>query len=116
MLAGILFLDLTLFLAMRNKVEFQTRSILVLLAILIPAMWRLVLFQNYEDSSVFVSGEITWWAIAAAIGLPLAIFLPKIDWFKKLFEGIAERCIVFLYIYLPISFISLIFVFARNIY
>jgi hypothetical protein len=79
-------------------------------------MWRLYLFQAYQDSSVFVSGEAVWWIVTAVIGVPLAIIAPKVIWLKNFFEGVAERTSIFLYIYLPLSFISLITVLVRNIY
>ena len=115
-LAGVLILEFTLFLALKNKEEFQARSILAVLVVLISSMLRLALFQTYEDIDAFLSGELIWWAITLPLGLLLAVIAPKNKRVRNILEGIAERATVFLYIYLPLSFISLIVVIARNIY
>ena len=114
-LAGVLFLEFTLFLALKNKDEFQSRSILVILVVLVSAMLRLALFQTYEDIDAFLSGELMWWAITLPLGMLIAAFAPKIIWVRKILGSIAERTTVFLYIYLPLSFISLLVVIVRNI-
>ena len=114
-LTGVLFLEFTLFLALRNKEEFQARSILIVLVMLISSMLRLALFQTYEDIEAFLSGELMWWAITLPLGMLVAMFVPKSKRVRNILEGIAERAIVFLYIYLPLSFISLIVVIARNL-
>jgi hypothetical protein len=115
-LVGVLFLDLTLFLALKNKEEFQSRSILTVLVVLITSLFRLISFKGYQDIQGFLSGELTWWVIALLLGLALAVIAPKNKWVRKIFEGIAERSIIFLYIYLPLSLISLIVVVFRNIF
>jgi hypothetical protein len=114
-LAGVLFLESTLFLALRKRDEFQSRSILVVLVVLISFMLRLALFQTFEDIEGFLSGELIWWAITLPLGMLLAVFAPKSRKVRNILEGIAEHTTVFLYIYLPLSFISLIVVIARNL-
>ena len=114
-LTGVFFLEFTLFLALRNRDEFQARSILVVLVVLISSMSRLALFQTYEDIEAFLSGELIWWAITLPSGMLLAVFASKSKIIRNILEGIAERTTVFLYIYLPLSFISLIVVIARNL-
>ena len=115
-LMGVMFLEFTLFFALRGDREgFQSRSILVILVVLISSMLRLVLYKTYEDVGAFLSGELMWWAVTISLGLLIAVFAPKIIWVRKILDGIAERATVFLYIYLPLSLISLIVVIARNI-
>ena len=115
-LTGVLFLEFTLFLTLKNREEFQARSILVILVVLISSMLRLALFQTYEDIGAYLSNELIWWAITLPLGMLLAVFAPKSKRIRNILEGIAERAIIFLYIYLPLSFISLIVVIVRNIY
>ncbi len=114
-LAVVLFLNLTLFLALKNREEFQSRSILLVLVVLSSSMLRLHLFQSYEDPGLILSGEVTWWMVTIPLALVTAILLPKSDRIRKAVEGLAERAIVFLYIYLPLSLISLVTVIIRNI-
>jgi hypothetical protein len=115
-LAGVLVLDLTLFLALQNAEEFQSRSIIVVLTVLISSAVRLILFPDYEDISGFLNGESTWWAISLPLGFLVAVGVSKIQWARKILDGIAERAVVFLYIYLPLSLVSLLVVLIRNLY
>jgi hypothetical protein len=115
-LAVVLFLDLTLFLALRNMKEFQSRSILVVLVVLISFMLRLNMFQSYDDIQLFLSGEMTWWAITLPLALITAVIVPRNKWIRRVIETIADRATVFLYIYLPLSLVSLVTVLIRNIY
>jgi len=116
MLAGVLFLDLTFFLAFRNMEEFQPRSILLALGILISSGLRLILFPDYEDIDSFLQGESTWWMIALPLALIVAVAGSKTRWVRKVIVVVAERTTIFLYIYLPLSLISLLVVFIRNLY
>jgi len=34
---------------------------------------------------------------------------------SKVVESLADRCIIFLYFYLPLSFVSMVFIFVRNV-
>ena len=115
-LLGLLFLDYTIFLLLRNKEEFQLRSLLITVILLGSSMWRLVLFQEYSNVSAFVGGELTWWAVTITLGLPIAIFVPKVAIIRKIMRAFVDRTVIFLYVYLPLSFISLIVVIIRNIY
>ncbi|MDD2921509.1 MAG: hypothetical protein PHQ36_04415 [Anaerolineales bacterium] len=114
-LAGVSFLEFTLFLFLKNKEEILPRSILAALILLGTAMWRLVLFQDYVDSAAFVSGELKWWLLTFAVGAPAVIFAAKIKWIKKILEGLADRALVFLYIYLPLTALAIVVVIIRNI-
>ncbi len=115
-LAGILLLNFTIFLFLKNREEFQSRSIILATILLGTSMLRLALFQNYEDINAFLSGELLWWAIAIPLGLILAVFAPRIKMVRSILEGFAERATVFVYIYIPLSLISLIVVLIRNLY
>jgi hypothetical protein len=115
LLTGVLALDFMFFLALRNMEEFQSRSILVVLCVLVSSMFRLILFPDYEEIASFLSGELTWWVTVLLPGLAIAAAASKVRWLRKILDGIAERAIVFLYIYLPLSFISLPVVLIRNL-
>jgi len=114
-LAVMLLLELTVFFIFMNKDEMQTRPTLLFIFILGSAMWRLLLFQNYQAASAFVEGETLWWAITLALAFPGAMFLAKIKFIQKAVEAFAERATVFLYIYLPLGLVSLIVISIRNI-
>jgi hypothetical protein len=115
-LAGILFLDLTLFLALRNMEEFQSRSIFLFLVVASSSMFRLASFQDYGAIEAFLSGEATWWLVVFSLGMAISVAASKIKWVRNFLEAIAERTVVFLYIYIPLSLVSLVIVVVRNIY
>jgi hypothetical protein len=114
-LAGILLLDLTLFFVWKNVGEFQSRSILLFLCIAASSVFRLASFGDYGAINFFLTAEGAWWLTTFLLGLIVSALAPKIHWVRLVLDGLAERLIIFLYIYIPLSFISLIIVFFRNI-
>lgn len=114
-LFGLFFLNYTIFVSLKNREEFQARSFLTALVLLASSMQRLILFQEYSDVAAFVSGEFTWWITTITIGLPLVILIPKIKKVRDLIRNLADRATIFLYVYLPLSFISILIIIIRNI-
>ena len=112
LLAGVVFLDYLIFFKMRDKSEFQSRAVLMTIAILTCLILRLYLYGGLEDSPVFLSSDLAWWA-ATFVVLPLAALASKLGWTRKLLEGLAEKSSIFLYIYLPLTLISLVIVILR---
>jgi len=108
-------MEYTIFLPLKNKDEFQARSIFAAAIFLASSMWRLIQFQEYSDTSAFVSGEMQWWLYTAAIALPISVLAPKIAWVRGALQEAADRLSIFLYVYLPLSLISLIVVIIRNV-
>lgn len=115
LLTGILLLEFTLFIGLRNKAEFQPRAVLVALFFLASIMVRLYLFQGYEEVDDFIAGESTWWTIIIPFCLFFSVLGAKIKWLGKLLTSFSDQAVVFLYIYIPLSLFSLIAVLLRNI-
>jgi len=114
-LVGVLLLEFTIFIPLKNKDEFQARSILVVSAVLFSSMMRLLLYKSFESSGAFIDGELRWWIVTVFLGLSLAVFAPKYKMIRNVLESIAERFSVFLYVYIPLSLISIVVVIVRNI-
>jgi hypothetical protein len=114
-MAGVLLLEFTIFVPLKAKEEFQARSILIVLVVLASSMTRLLLFKSFEASATFIDGELPWWIVTVLIGLFLVVFIPRIKMLRGILEGIAERVSIFLYIYIPLSLLSIIVVVIRNI-
>lgn len=115
MLAGVVLADYLLFFMLRDMTEFQSRAIVIAAAALLCSVIRLYLFSGYEDSAEFISSEFKWWAIAAAVGLPLAVLFSKVGRLRGFIEGFSERTSLFLYFYLALSGVSLAIVLVRNL-
>jgi hypothetical protein len=115
LLVLVLLLEMTVFI-LANKEKFQSRAITIVVTLLGSLMLRLSLFPAYEDVGVFVSGELIWWALTFLLGLALILVVQKTGPIRNLLNGFASRAVVFLYIYIPLSFIALVIVVFRNVY
>ncbi|MBI3153687.1 MAG: hypothetical protein HYZ21_16275 [Chloroflexi bacterium] len=71
----------------------------------------------YAQTTTFeVLANINTWGIFFAICTVILLLLGEVSQFvARVVETMADRCIVFLYIYLPASFISYIIIFVRNL-
>lgn len=61
-------------------------------------------------------GNINWWIVMFAISA--LILLGVGEWFQKfgkLVESLSDRCIIFLYFYLPLTFLSMVAIIFRNL-
>jgi hypothetical protein len=96
--------------------DFRSRTVMYILVLLTSSVIRLYNSRGYESITKFLDGEGMWWVgtFLAAIGMALAA--PRIAWLRSVLEGFADRAIIFLYIYLPLSLISLVIVVMRNIF
>lgn len=114
-LTGVLLLEFTIFFPLKSKEEFQSRSILVVFFLLASSATRLLIYQSLESSEAFVSGELIWWVLTLLLGISSAVAISKSKKFRGVVEALAERMIVLLYIYMPLSFLALLVVLVRNI-
>ncbi|MFZ5909492.1 MAG: hypothetical protein ACOYYU_05705 [Chloroflexota bacterium] len=67
-----------------------------------PSMW--------ED---FLHGQWLWWGLTVLLAIALSFFLSRIGWLRKGIEGLADRLVIFLYIYLPLTALSFVVLLAR---
>ena len=79
----------------------------------------LVAVQRYLSAIITIQGfppGLARSAILYVAGIVVLVFLAsRIKFFLKVMEVIANRAVIFLYILIPLSFISLLVVFIRNI-
>lgn len=107
----------------------------VLMSIILPAKWfytrfeskgvllvslglgyLLYLNQNLYGLDYFPLELVSWMPVVAIAILVLVFALDRIDFLCKILLEIANRLVVFLYILIPISLISLSIVLIRNIF
>lgn len=106
---------------------------LILLCLLLPEKW---FFNRFSTKGVFLSililasifayGQyyraeslsllLQKTLLAGLVFLILTYLLDEIQFVSRLFEGIANRAVVFLYLFLPITAISVLTVFLRNLF
>ena len=114
LLGAVLFVEMTIFFFFGRRNEFQARAISITLLLFVSIILRLTLLNKYGDMEAFVAGEMIWWGIVFVVAFLFGVLLPKIAWLSKALQYIADRAIIFLYIYIPLSFISLVVVVFRN--
>ncbi len=89
----------------------------MVLVVLGSAMLRLAIVSNLRGyRSLFERRADLVGDYTLILALLVSVFAPGITLVRKILEGASERVTVFLYIYLPLSLISLLVVLVRNIY
>jgi hypothetical protein len=97
------------------KEGFQSRSVTILMILLGSSMLRLTLYRDPEYREDFVNGQLLWWGISIFFSTVLGWAVPKISWLKSSLETLADKTVIFLFIYLPLTVISFIAVIIRNL-
>ncbi len=67
-----------------------------------PGMW--------ED---FLQGQWLWWGLTVLLAIALSLLISRIGWFRQGVEGLADRLVIFLYIYLPLTVLSFVVLLVR---
>jgi hypothetical protein len=97
------------------KEGFQSRSVTTLLILLGSSILRLTLFRDPEYREDFVNGQLLWWGITIILSMVFSWAVLKINWLKSNLETFADKTLIFLFIYLPLTAISFIVVIVRNL-
>jgi hypothetical protein len=86
----------------------------VILAVLVGS--ALVHMRLYEDPNLrvdFIHSQLRWWAGTFFIAFAVSFICVRIIWLKSLLENLADRFVVFLYIYMPLTLLSFGIVLVR---
>jgi hypothetical protein len=97
------------------KDVFAVRGSAIALCILASIMLHLNVYANTDLRMAFIHSLPAWWGATLAITLLVVWLSIKISWLKKFFIELSDRLVVFLYIFIPIAFVSLLIVLVRNI-
>ena len=98
------------------KEKFLSRSV-TLIVIFMGSIMLHLLHYRYPDLRIeFVHSQKMWWSVTCALIILLVWLTPKITWWRTLLNTIADRCLVFLYIFLPLSVLSVLVVIGRAIF
>ena len=92
---------------------FIAKGFVFILVILGSAVLHMSLFRTPDTRAVFVSGQPVWWVITLLIAVLLTWLAGKVNWMRKGLETIADRFLVFLYVYLPLTAVSFLVILAR---
>jgi hypothetical protein len=95
--------------------SFQIKGSLLAIVILGSVMVRLYMVRTPDEWEKFLYGQWPWWGYTLALYILLAFSFTCISWLRSGLEMVTERVVTFLYIYIPITLISLIVVIIRNV-
>jgi hypothetical protein len=85
--------------------------------IAIMGLGSVMLYQyHYRAVRLEFASQLKPWALATVVAILLSVFLTaKIKLVKSIILNIADRMVIFLYIFIPLSILCLLDVIARNL-
>ena len=92
---------------------FIPKGLAFILVVLGSALLHMSLYRTPDTRAMFISGQFTWWVGTLFIAVTLTWLIGKVNWVRRRLETIADRFVIFLYIYLPLTAIALLIVLAR---
>jgi hypothetical protein len=98
------------------KSVFVPRSVMLLIFIMGSLFLSALKFRDPNSYAQIVDLRVIWWVVTFAASLPLVWIASRVGWIERTLESIADRCIILLMLYLPLTGISLVVVLARSIF
>jgi len=92
---------------------FISKALALILIILGSATLHVSLYRTPDTRPIFVQGQFLWWVVTLLVALLLTWMAGRVNWIRSGLENIADRFVVFLYIYLPLTALAFIVVVAR---
>jgi len=95
------------------KNSFSAASVIFLFVTVGSAIFHLHLYQDPGLRDIFINSQLLWWATTISISFITSIICVKVNWIRNFLSNMAERFVIFLYIYIPLTVISFCIVFTR---
>ncbi len=92
---------------------FIPKGFVLILVILVSALMHLTLYRTPDTREAFLSSQSGWWAGTSLIAVFLTWIAGRINWIRHGLESMADRFVVFLYLYLPLTAFALLIVLVR---
>lgn len=92
---------------------FIARALALILIVLGSATVHISLYRTPDTRPIFVHGQLLWWVVTLLVALLLTWMAGSVEWLRRGLENMADRFVVFLYIYLPLTMIAFLVVAAR---
>lgn len=93
--------------------RFIPKGFVLILVILGSAVLHVSLYRTPDTRDLFVHGQLAWWAGTCLIGLLLTWIAGRVIWVRQGLESVAERFLIFLYVYVPLTVFALLVVIVR---
>lgn len=92
---------------------FIPKGFALILIVLGSALLHISLYRTPDTRAIFINSQFIWWIVTVLIAVLLTWLAGRIPWIRSGLESLADRFIIFLYIYLPFTAIGLLIVLAR---
>ena len=89
------------------------KGFVFILIILGSAILHYSLYRTPDTREILVTGQLNWWINTFLITVFLTWLTGRLKWVRQPLENLADRFIVFMYVYLPLTGISLFIVLVR---
>jgi hypothetical protein len=96
--------------------QFTSKGVLWILVLTGSMMLRLYTNRSPDRWESFVSEQGMWWGYTLLLALALSFLVSRIPLLRRGLESLADRLVAFLYIYLPLTVIAIVVVFARIVF
>lgn len=96
--------------------KFISRSAMLLIVGMASVILSAFQFRDPDVYQQFVAVNGIWWLVTMGIALPLVWLAGRVRWLGRALEVIADRCIIFLFIYMPLTILSIAVVLVRNFF
>lgn len=95
--------------------DFAARGASFALVLLTSVMLHLIVYADTDLREAFVLSLLPWWAVSFLAATLFAALTSCWTRLRALLLEFSDRLIVFLYFFLPLSFVSLMIIIARNL-
>ena len=89
------------------KDGFLAASVVILFVSVGSALLHMRIYEDPNLRVGFVSSQLKWWAVTLLIAFVASFISVRVAWLRSFFEDLADRFVVFLYIYIPLTILSL---------
>jgi hypothetical protein len=97
------------------KNDFTVRGTIILVCLLGSAMLHLYVNRDGESLENFIATMQIWWASTLVVLAVLLGVSMKVQRVRAVVANIADRLIILLYVFMPLSLISIIIIILRNV-
>jgi hypothetical protein len=97
------------------KDGFVAASVVVLVISVGSALLHMRIYEDPNLRVGFIDSQVRWWSLTLLIAFALSFICARLAWLRRLLDDLADRFVVFLYIYIPLTILSLGIVTVRII-
>lgn len=95
------------------KDGFLAASVMMLILVVGSALVHMRIYDDPNLRAGFISSQKRWWLVTFVIAFGASCIAPRVGWLRRFLETLADRFSVFLYLYIPLTVLSLGIVIVR---